>query len=100
MMGIVGLDSGAAVVVDRYEAHRREQLVWLTKRLDDQRKLRAGLSQRQAVDALWALTAFGSFNHLVSRSNLSARDASKMLEGLASSVLESAMPVEAPALPA
>jgi hypothetical protein len=81
------VDPEAARVIDQHEMRRREQLVWLAKRLDDQGRLRGGMPQRHAVDILWMITSFRSFDHLYTRSKLSGRSAAAILSEIATQSL-------------
>jgi AcrR family transcriptional regulator len=87
VIGLAGVDPEAAKAVDQYDLRRREPLVWLAKRLADQGKLRNGLSQKQAVDTIWLLTSFRSFDHLYSRAGMSLKRASSLLLGVADGIL-------------
>ncbi len=89
--GLGDVDSEARRVIEQYDGTRKDVISWLVKRLDDQAKLRKGLSQGNAVDLLWMLTGFRSFDQLYSRSGLSARAAGLLLSDLATrAVLEPA----------
>ncbi len=87
VIGLAAVDPEAAKAVDQYDYRRREPLVWLAKRLHDQGALRASVTQKQAVDTIWLLTSFRSFDHLFSRCSLSVRKSSAMLESLADGIL-------------
>lgn len=87
IIGLAAIDPEAALAADQYNARRREALVWTVKRLDDQGRLRTGVSQRQALDTIWMLTSFRSFDHLYARSGLSVKRCAELLSGLAESVL-------------
>ena len=81
------IDPEASAHVEAYDGRRRELVVWLAKRLDDQEYLREGVTQRQAADTIWMLTSFRSFDHLHARSGMSVRAAGALLAGLAATVL-------------
>jgi AcrR family transcriptional regulator len=85
--GLAAIDPDAAAVIARYDDTRREMLVWLVKRLSDQQMLREGVTQRRAVDVIWLLTSFRSFDHLYTRSGLSMRAAAGVLRELAETML-------------
>jgi len=87
VIGLAAVDPEAAKAVDQYDFRRREQLVWLAKRLEDHRKLRAGISQKQAIDTIWLLSSFRSFDHLRTRCGLSVKRSAALLQGLADGVL-------------
>ena len=81
------IDPDARAHVEAYDGRRRELVIWLAKRLADQGYLREGVRQRQAVDTIWMLTSFRSFDHLHVRSGMSVRAAGALLAGLAATVL-------------
>ena len=87
VIGLAAVDPEAARAVDQYDFRRREMLVWLAKRLEDQRKLREGVSHKQAIDTIWLLSSFRSFDHLTTRSGLSVRRAAALLQDLADGIL-------------
>jgi AcrR family transcriptional regulator len=87
VIGLAAVDPEAARAVDQYDFRRRETLVWLAKRLQDQGKLRESVSQKQAIDTIWLLTSFRSYDQLVTRSGLSCRRASALLHALAEGIL-------------
>lgn len=94
VIGLAAVEPEAREVVDRYDLRRKELIVWLVKRLDDQRRLRAGITERHAVDMLWLLTGFRSFDHMYTRSGLSVRAAAALLSELAANTIVE--PVAAP----
>lgn len=81
--GLAFLDTGARDVVERWDARRRELLMWLVKRLEDQGRLRLGVSAKQALDVLWMLTSFASFDQMHARSGLSGRASAAALSEMA-----------------
>jgi AcrR family transcriptional regulator len=81
--GLAAIDPETSGVFGQYEARRKDVLAWLVKRLDDQGKLRPGVSQKHAVDLLWMITGFGSYDQLCSRSGLSVRATALLLSDLA-----------------
>jgi AcrR family transcriptional regulator len=85
--GLAGVDADAGRVIEQYDGTRKDVLAWLVKRLDDQGKLRKGVSQKHAVDLLWMLTGFRSFDQLYSRSGMSARATAALLSDLATRML-------------
>jgi len=87
VIGLAAVDPEAAKAVDQYDYRRREQLVWLAKRLEDQGKLRPGVTQKQAIDTIWLFTSFRSFDHLTTRSGLSVKKAAALLQDLADGIL-------------
>lgn len=88
LFGITAIDPDASKLIDTYDGRRRELVTWLVKRLADQGYLRTDMSQRAAVDIVWLLTSFRSFDHLRRRSGLSARAAGASLAELASTILK------------
>lgn len=94
IIGLAAVDPEAAKAVDQYDYRRREPLVSLAKRLSDAGHLRQEVTQKQAIDTIWMLTSFRSFDHLNSRSSLSVKKSAALLEGLADGIL-----VEASRLP-
>ena len=83
LYGLAAIDPEASRVLEQYEGLRKDVLAWLVKRLADQGKLRRGVSQQHAVDMLWMLTSFRSFDQLYSRSEISVRAAGMLLSDLA-----------------
>ena len=83
LYGLAAIDPEASRVLEQYEGLRKDVLAWLVKRLADQGKLRRGVSQQHAVDMLWMLTSFRSFDQLYSRSGISVRAAGMLLSDLA-----------------
>ena len=83
LYGLAAVDPEASRVLEQYEGLRKDVLAWLVKRLADQGKLRRGVSQKHAVDMLWMLTSFRSFDQLYSRSEISVRAAGMLLSDLA-----------------
>jgi AcrR family transcriptional regulator len=88
--GLAAIDVDAATLFDSYDERRRELLMWLAKRLDDQGHLRDGLTQRRVTDVLWLLSSFRSFDQLLNRAQLSVDEAASLLNELAESVLNDA----------
>lgn len=89
LYGLAAIDPETSRVIEQYDARRKDVLGWLVKRLDDQGTLRKGLSQKHAVDLLWMLTGFRSFDQLYSRSGLTVRATGLLLSDLAArAVLE------------
>jgi AcrR family transcriptional regulator len=85
--GLAAIDPEAAKLFDGYDDRRRELLMWLAKRLDDQGHLREGMTQRRATDVLWLLTSFRSFDQLNSRAELPVDEAAGLLNELAETIL-------------
>jgi hypothetical protein len=83
LYGLATIDPETSRVLDQYESLRRDVLGWLVKRLADQGTLRPGVSQKLAVDLLWMITGFRSFDQLYSRSGLSVRAVGLLLSDLA-----------------
>ena len=89
--GLAAIDPEAARAIDTYYLRRREPLVFLAKRLEDAGRLRRGVTTRQATDEIWTLTSFGSFDHLSSRSKLSLKRATELVQGMADGLLANAV---------
>lgn len=84
LFGLAAIDPDSSRVIDeQFDARRRELLGLLVKRLHDQGRLRSGVTQGHALDVLWMLTSFHSFDQLHGRSGLSARAAAATLSDLA-----------------
>jgi AcrR family transcriptional regulator len=81
--GLAAVDPEVGRVVDEWEQRRKDVLAWLVKRLADQGKLRSDISQKQAVDVLWMLTSFASFDQMRSRSGRSVRASAAALSDMA-----------------
>jgi AcrR family transcriptional regulator len=87
VIALAAVDPDAEKATDQFDFQRRELLVWLVKRLHDQGKLRTGVSQKQALDTIWLLTNFRSFDHLYARCALSVKRSVQVLSCLIDSVL-------------
>ena len=83
LYGLAAIDPETSRVLEQYEGLRKDALAWMVKRLADQGQLRRGVSQKHAVDMLWMLTSFRSFDQLYTRSGISVRAASMLLSDLA-----------------
>jgi AcrR family transcriptional regulator len=68
---------GGAVV--RIEQRRAEGMAWASRRLADQKQLRAGVSARRAADVLWLVASFDAFDLLYTGRGLSARATGRLL---------------------
>jgi AcrR family transcriptional regulator len=87
VIGLAAVDAEAGRIADEYDRRRREPLVWLAKRLADQEQLRSGVTQKDAVNVIWLMTSFRSYDHLHGRSALSLRAASALLTDLTCGIL-------------
>ena len=87
IIGFAAVNPELAKVEEPYNARRKELISWLVKRLEDQGKLRGGVSPKQAVDTLWLLTSFQSYEQLHLRSGLSPRAVGATLSDIAVAAL-------------
>ena len=87
IFGLAAVDPEAARLVEQYDGRRKDVIAWLVKRLDDQGKLRKSMTQKHAVDVLWMLSGFRSFDQLYSRSKLSVPAAATLLSELAANAV-------------
>jgi AcrR family transcriptional regulator len=85
--GLATIDPGVAVVNDAKEAVRRGHLTNLAHRMAEQACLRAGRSERSALDALLFITSFETFAQLHGRARLRVAAASAILVDLAERML-------------
>lgn len=88
--GLAALDPDIEEVLRAHDAARRQRLVAFVDRLANERGLRPGLSRSQAVEALWMLTSFATFDHLAFRSGCPADAAAAILTDLAQSLFSGA----------
>jgi hypothetical protein len=87
IFGLAAVDPEAARLVEQYGGRRKDVIAWLVKRLDDQGKLRKGMTHKHAVDVLWMRSGFRSFDQLYSRSKLSVPAAAAPLSELAANAV-------------
>jgi AcrR family transcriptional regulator len=85
--GLAALDREVAEVLAAHDAARRARLVGFVDRLAEQRGLPPGEPRQRAVEALWMLTSFATFDHLVGRGGLPIEAAAALLTDLAEGVL-------------
>lgn len=85
--GLAVLDPDLARVAVRYEDRRREGLTWVVKRLDDGGALNTGVTHKRAVDVLWMLTSFRTYDHLRRYVGTSVADTVAILRALARTLL-------------
>jgi AcrR family transcriptional regulator len=79
MRGLAAIDPGMAVVVEAKEGVRRGHMTNLAYRLEEQGCLRAGCSQRKALDTLLFVTSFEAFDELYGRAKMAPEAVASML---------------------
>ena len=87
VIGLTAVDPETRQVVDAREATRRSVLGGLIERLDNQNLLRSDCSPQKALDVLWLLTSFGTFDDLFSGCGRSVEEIVIMLLDLIQCVL-------------
>jgi AcrR family transcriptional regulator len=85
--GLATLDAGMTVIDETKEGVRRGHMMNLAHRLAQQGSLRAGCSERQAVETLLFVTSFETFDQLYGRSKLRIDAASAVLVDMAERAL-------------
>ena len=87
VFGLTAIDPDANRVIESYDANRREGLTQMVRRLSEQGHLSSTFTQAEAVDVLWMLTGFQTFNHLYGNSGLPVDEVASLLLRQASIVL-------------
>jgi AcrR family transcriptional regulator len=77
--GVAATDADAREVLGRHDLARRKRLTTFVERLARREELREHWTPRLAVDLLWLLSSFASFDQLVERSRMSVETAARML---------------------
>ena|ERR671918_386395 len=83
VIGLAGVDPEAQQAVESRDAMRREDLSRLVARLSRQGKLRPGCTRERAIDFLWLLTSFATFDQLHRRGRRSPEEVARNLIKLA-----------------
>ncbi len=86
LIGVAAVDADARQVLESHDEARRKRLGGLVGRMIHQR-LRPGYSPKTAVDVLWLLSSFSTFDHLFGRSRIPADRVAFLLSDLASTLL-------------
>lgn len=79
LTGLAATDNDAQDVVDKHDHARRRRLVKFIELLAGRGELREDYAHKHAVDLLWLLSSFGSYDQLARRSRLSAEAAASLL---------------------
>ncbi len=87
VVGLMAIDPDANRVIGAYDANRREGLTRMVERLTDQGHFSRTFTQAEAIDVLWMLTGFQTFNHLYGSSGLPVDEVASLLLRQASIVL-------------
>ena len=87
LSALAALDREVAEVLGEHDAARRRRLVAFVARLAEQERMPAEASPERIVDTLWMLSSFGTFDHLVQRSEIPPDEAADILVTLAQSLL-------------
>jgi AcrR family transcriptional regulator len=77
--GVAATDADARKVLDRHDLARRKRLSSFIERLARREELSEDWTPRLAVDLLWLLSSFASFDQLVERSGLTVETAARVL---------------------
>jgi AcrR family transcriptional regulator len=77
--GVAATDADARKVLDRHDLARRKRLTTFVERLARRDELRQNWTSSRAVDLLWLLSSFASFDQLVERSRISVETAARTL---------------------
>jgi len=88
--GLGATDADARKVINKHDRARRRRLTTLVALLAARGELRKGSYQERAVDLLWLLSSFSSFDHLVTRSRLTPEMAASLLTHTAASYMKTA----------
>jgi len=72
-------------VINKHNRARRRRLTTLVALLATRGELRKGSHEELAVDLLWLLSSFSSFDHLVTQSRLTPEMAASLLTHTAAS---------------
>jgi AcrR family transcriptional regulator len=88
--GLGATNADARKVINKHDRARRRRLRILVKLLATRGELRDDSPQERAVDLLWLLSSFGSFDHLVTRSRLTREMAATTLAQAATALLKAA----------
>ncbi len=87
LIGVAAVDADARQVLESHDEARRKRLGGLVEGLIHQQRLRPGYSPKTAVDVLWLLSSFSTFDHLFGRSRIPADRVASLLSDLASTLL-------------
>ncbi len=87
LFGLMAVDADAGKVLQLYDDNRHAGLRRMAQRLIDQGHLRAEFTRDEAVEVLWMLTSFRTFDHLYGESGLPLAAVSSLLSRLANGVL-------------
>jgi AcrR family transcriptional regulator len=87
LYALAALDRDVGEVLFEHDDARRRRLVAFVARLAEQEQMPARVSSERIVAALWMLTSFGAFDHLVQRSAMPPEEAAEILITLAQSLL-------------
>jgi AcrR family transcriptional regulator len=87
LFGLVAIDVDADRLMQLYNANRHAALQRMMKRLMDDGHLSAEFTRDEAVEMLWMLTSFRTFDHLYGDSALPLANVSSLLSRLANRVL-------------
>ena len=77
--GVAATDADARKVLDRHDLARRKRLTSFIERVARRDELRENWTPKHAVELLWLLSSFASFDQLVERSGLSVETAARVL---------------------
>lgn len=85
--GIAVLEPEVAELVHAYDQRQRQGLTWIVKRLHDAGQLAPEVTHKRAVDFLWTLTSFRTYDHLRRYVQTPPRDTVNILHALAETLL-------------
>ena len=85
--GLAATDREVRQVAERHEHARRKRLAGFVDQMAQRGELRKDYPPEMAIDLLWLLSSFSSFDHLTRRSHLSANAAAALLAEAATTVM-------------
>lgn len=84
IIGLAATDADARKVVEMHDGARRRRLESFVRILSGRGELAKGYPKSLAIDLMWLLSSFASYEHLVQRSHLSLARAADLLADAAS----------------
>lgn len=73
LLGMASISTEGEVIADKYDSRRRGSITFLVQRLGDDGVLAPGVAPGHAVDVLWYVTDFRTFEHFYRRCRISRR---------------------------
>lgn len=85
MTGLATVAPSLAEIIERHDQGRRQRITELVDEIDQDGRLRSDRSE--AIDLLWLLTGFHTYDHLRRRSSRTPQEARALLEALATPLI-------------